>query len=204
VNGRRPAPQGSHGVGVPVVRPTPIASLTLLAATTACAPLPVCTGKEPLVTADGWTFVEPADDALWPPPPDAALCTASDIQVARFGADDAVEIDTRFGCGWATVSQPLGAPLIAGDRVQVRVFYFAQATFPADTAGIAIAVDGDIVVRETVAIPAASGLVAPVVPVERDVAAGALAHFHVGNHGDNSWNLIELSRVFDAPCDDPS
>jgi hypothetical protein len=185
------------------VRPRDTASLALAALALSCAPPPVCTGKDPLVAADDWTFVEPTDDTLWPAPPDAALCAASDIQVASFGADDAVEIDTRFGCGWATVSQPLALPLVAGDQIQMRVFYFAQATFPADTAEVALALDGDVVVREVVSIPAASGLIAPVVSVARDIAAGALAHFHVGNHGDNSWNLIELSRVFDAPCDDP-
>ncbi len=181
-----------------------VAALAVLPTLTAaqCEPAPVCTDKEPLVAPDAWTFVEPADDTLWPAPDGAALCNASDIQVASFGADDAVEIDTRFGCGWATVSQPIASSLAAGDRVQVRIFYFSQATFPEAQAEVAVALDGDGGVSEKVAIPASSGLVAPVVTVDHDVAAGALAHFHIGNHGDNSWNLIELSRVFDVPCDD--
>jgi hypothetical protein len=160
----------------------------------------MCTVKEPLVVADGWTFVSATEDTLWPAPDDAALCEESDIQIASFGADDGVEIDTRSGCGWATVSQPIARPLSTGDRVQVRVFYFTQATFPAASAEVAIAVNGDIVVSESVPIPTSSGLLAPVVVVDHDVEAGALAHFHVGNHGDNSWNLIELARVHEAPC----
>jgi hypothetical protein len=129
------------------------------------------------------------------------LCTADDIQIASFGEDDAVEIDTRFGCGWATVEQPLLAAVEAGDALQVRVFYFSQTTFPEAEAEVAVALGDDIVVREAVAIPSSSGLVAPRVVVDRAVAAGTMARFHVGNHGDNSWNLIELSRVRTAPCD---
>ncbi len=161
----------------------------------------MCTAKEPLVAADGWSFVEPAVDTIWPLPAGTTPCTAEDIQLASFGDDDAVEIDTRFGCGQATVSQPIAHPLQAGDDVLMRVFYFSQATFPAAQAAVAIALDGDVVVSELVDIPASGGLLAPVVSVARDIDAGALAHFHVGNHGDNSWNLIELSRVRAVACD---
>jgi hypothetical protein len=168
-----------------------------------CGPTePLCSDKEPLVSADAWTFVPPSDDAIWPAPADAVLCTPDDIQVASFGADEAVEIDTRFGCGFATVSQPITSPLAAGDRVQVRIFYFSQATFPAERAEVAVAVDGEVIVAETIDIPTSSGLVAPIVVINHDVDVGALAHFHVGNHGDNSWNLIELARVFDVVCDE--
>jgi hypothetical protein len=202
----RCAPRFFFGAAFRVVRGLAAATAAFVAVAPSlgagCAPPPVCSEKEPLVVANAWTFVEPGEDTLWPAPEGAALCSADDIQIASFGADDAVEVDTRFGCGWATVSQPLAASLAAGDRVQVRIFYFSQATFPEAQAEVAVALDDDVVVSEKVDIPASSGLVAPVVVVDHDVAAGALAHFHVGNHGDNSWNLIELSRVFDVPCDD--
>jgi hypothetical protein len=152
------------------------------------------------VSAPGWTFVEPADDTLWPAPADAALCDADDIQVQSFGVDDAIEIDTRFGCGWATVEQPIAVDLVAGDDVQARVFYFSQATFPAAQAEVAIALDGAIVVTERVDIPTGSGLLAPRITLDRDVAAGSRAAFHIGNHGDNSWNLIELARLRQVVC----
>lgn len=166
-----------------------------------CAP-PECEFQEPLVFAEGWRFVPPTEDVLWPPPPDAPVCTVDDIQVATFGEDEAVEIDTRLGCGWATVEQALGVGLAAGDRVQVRIFYFAQATFPAAEAEVAVALGDDVIVSERVPIPSSSGLVAPRVVIDRAVAAGTPARFHVGNHGDNSWNLIELSRVYTAACAD--
>lgn len=178
----------------------------LLAVKAGCAPAPVCETKQPLVDASSWRLVPPADDTLWPPPADAPLCAPEDVQVASFGDDDAVEIDTRFGCGWATVEQPIALALTAGDAVQVRVFYFSQGTFPAAEAEVAVALGDAVIARQRVPIPSSSGLFAPRVVLEGDVAAGTPARFHVGNHGDNSWNLIELSRIVSGPCagDDPS
>lgn len=168
-----------------------------------CAPPPVCEQKTPTVDPLAWSFVPNDEDPLWPAPADAATCSADEIQVQSFGIDDAVEIDTRFGCGWATVSQPLQQNLRVGDDLQVRVFYFSQASFPEAQAEVAIALDGDIVVSELVDIPSSSGLLAPRVSLQRDVERGSLAHFHIGNHGDNSWNLIELSLISASPCPDP-
>lgn len=165
-----------------------------------CPAEPLCEQKTPAVDPRGWTFVANDDDPLWKAPPETATCSADEIQVQSFGADDAVEIDTSFGCGWATVSQALQVPLHAGDDVQVRVFYFSQASFPEAQAEVAVALDGDIVVSELVAIPSSSRLLAPRVTLARDYAVGSLALFHVGNHGDNSWNLIELSLITEAPC----
>ncbi len=170
----------------------------------ACAPPgALCEAKEPLVDAEEWTFVEEsASESLWAASPSDQRCGPADIQVANFGDEAAVEIDTRSGCGFATVTQPLSSSLSPGDRVQVRIFYFSQTTFPRATALVEVALDDLIVVTERVPIPSESGLIAPIVVVPQEIPAGSLAHFHVGNHGDNSWNLIELSRIFERPCDE--
>lgn len=165
-------------------------------------PVPLCEVADDAVTAKGWTFVPPDEDTMWPAPAGAATCTLDDIQVQSFGVDDAIEVDTRFGCGWATVSQPTLVDMKAGDDVQVRVFYFSQATFPTAQAEVAIALDGEIVAATLIDIPTSSGLYAPRFKLARDVPKGSTALFHVGNHGDNSWNLIELSRISEGPCPD--
>ncbi len=163
---------------------------------------PRCEQKEPLTDPEAWSFVDPVDDALWPPPPDAAVCDADALQLQAFGDDVAVEIDTRFGCGHATVAQPISAALRTGDEVQIRIFHFAQASFPADVAEVAVAIDDEILLQARVPIPTDAGLLSSRVPVGRDHAVGSVARFHVGNHGDNSWNLVELSRVVVGPCPD--
>lgn len=167
-----------------------------------CSPaVSVCEDKSPIVDVRAWRFVEPTDDVLWPAPAGAALCTADDVQVQPVGDALALEIDTRLGCGWATATQPTLRDLRVGDRVQTQIFYFPQSSFPAAEAELAIAIDGDIVMREVIAIPAPSGLLQPAFVIGRDVDAGAAVSFHVGNHGDNSWNLVELAVVTDVACE---
>ena len=56
-------------------------------------------------------------------------------------------------------------------------------------------------VEELVDIPTSSGLAAPRLTVVNDADAGTPVHFHVGNHGDHSWNLVELSVITQAPCE---
>ncbi|HEY1097299.1 MAG TPA: hypothetical protein VGF99_00165, partial [Myxococcota bacterium] len=104
-------------------------------------------------------------------------------------------------CGWATATQPLTTALIAGDRLRIRVFYFSQTAFPESTAEVALAIGDDVVVSERVAIPSSSGLLQPEILVDDDIAAGTAVSFHVGNHGDNSWNLVGVEAFRDAACD---
>jgi hypothetical protein len=161
---------------------------------------PQCEVQADLVDGEAWRFVPPEEDTMWPAPEGAAVCEEEAIQIQPLGDDIAVEIDTRFGCGWATVEQPINADINVGDELQVRVFYFSQATFPEAQAQVAIAIDDDVIMDERVDIPTSSGLLAPRIVIDKAYPRGAVARFHIGNHGDNSWNLVELSRVEVAAC----
>ncbi len=179
-----------------------LSMITLVAMTAGCPPaVAVCEDKRDVVDVRAWRFVDPDDDRLWPATDDAVFCTADDLQVQPVGDDLALEIDTRLGCGWATARQPLLEDLRIGDRLQVRVFYFSQTVFPEAEAEVAVAIDGERIMSERVPIPAASGLLQPLLTIKRDVDAGADVDFHVGNHGDNSWNLVELAVIRDVACD---
>jgi len=168
-----------------------------------CSPAAsVCEQKNSIIDVRAWRFVDPADDVVWPAPGDAALCGPDDVQVQPIGDALALEIDTRLGCGWATATQPTLRDLRVGDRLQTQVFYFPQSTFPTAQADVAIAIDDEIVLSEVLAIPAPSGLLQPVITIDRDIDAGAAVQFHIGNHGDNSWNLVELAVVTSVGCDD--
>lgn len=148
-----------------------------------------------------WRLLAPEEDPF-DPPADAELCTAEDIRMEPFGNGPiAVDIDTVTGCGWATVEQETLADLVAGDEVQLRIFYFSQTTFPEAEATVAIAFNGEPFFSVQVPIPTTSTLEAPLLAVDRDIRAGTKVQFHVGNHGDNSWNLLEVSRTRKVFCD---
>jgi hypothetical protein len=178
--------------------------VALLAACSVCAcqaEPSTCETLEPVADVNSWAFVNPADDAVWPAPADALLCTVDDVQVQPIGDATALEIDTRLGCGWATATQPLLVDAHAGDLLRLQIFYFPQSSFPEAVANVGFAVDGDVVVSLDVPIPAAGGVLGPEVVLTRDVPAGAPIAFHVGNHGDNSWNLTRADLVRTSTCE---
>lgn len=164
---------------------------------------PECEEKADLVAMDGWRLLGAEDDPF-SPPADAALCTDDDIRMEPFGVGGptALDVDTSSGCGWATLEQQLVLPLEAGDAVQLRVFYFSQTRFPAAEAHLAVTLGDDELWSTSVPIPTGSALEAPRIELTDAFATGTPARFHVGNHGDNSWNLLELSRVRKVFCSD--
>jgi hypothetical protein len=52
---------------------------------------------------------------------------------------------------------------------------------------------GDVAWQARVPIPSGSGLLSPEWLASRELPAGTPVHFHLHNHGANSWSLIELS-----------
>jgi len=169
----------------------------------AACPGEQCEEKFDLVDMERWNLLAAEVDPFLPPT-NAQLCTPDDVRVEAFGSGGplALDVDTRLGCGWATVEQTLLGELAPGDSVGIRVFYFSQTTFPAAQAELAIAFDGNVFWSDVVPIPVSSALtpLSGPVPVETAIAAGTPVQFHVGNHGDNTWNLLELSRVRLGPC----
>lgn len=163
---------------------------------------PECEEKVDIVDMSAWHLLDAASDPF-SPPADAALCGAEEVRMEPFGDSGpiALDVDTRRGCGWATVEQETKADLIAGDEIQVRVFYFSQTSFPEAEAELVLALEDEAFWSVVVPIPAQSTLEAPLVPIAQDVPAGTKIRFHVGNHGDNSWNLLELSRTREVYCD---
>jgi hypothetical protein len=165
---------------------------------------PDCEEKADLTAMDGWTLLAAEDDPF-NPPADAPLCSPEDINVAPFGSGGplALDVDTRAGCGWATLSQPTLLDIKAGDGFVTRVFYFAQTSTSPAVANVVLRIGDDDVLAFDVPLPIARGdLEFAEITFDHDVPAGTTALFHVNNHGDNTWNLLEMSRVRPVYCTD--
>ena len=176
-------------------------ALIVLTLALAGCPAPECEEKTDLFDMAAWQLVAPADDPF-APPADAAHCTIDDVRMEPFGSGGpiALDVDTRTGCGWATLTQGTRIDLAAGDDVLSRLFYFSQTTFPADLAHVVLRFGDTDLWQFEVPIPTANKLEFPTVKLDRDVPAGTPAFFHVGNHGDNTWNLLEVSQVRKVYC----
>lgn len=199
--------------------PCIVAALALAACS---PPPPTCEVKQPLVEADAWRLLPRDEDPFVPLAPGPllekneevdggapidggpgalTLCADEDVTVEPLGLDDSLQLTTQF-CSWMTVEQPLRSRIEAGERVFLRVWYFAQTSYPAATAELSMSFGDEPFWSASVPIPTESGLLAEEIEIASDVAEGTPVRWHVGNHGGNSWNLIELSALREGPCPD--
>jgi hypothetical protein len=77
--------------------------------------------------------------------------------------------------------------------LKVRLWHFELSAPDPAQAHAVLLVDGLTVLDERIPIPKPGGLMVHELRVERDIPAGAPVYFHLHNHGENSWALVELS-----------
>lgn len=165
-----------------------------------CAPLdcPDLPPRLSLIDHDKWRSVPPEEDVFAPAEGDEIYpCDERDIVVEDLGEIRTWSVTTG-ACNWATVSQPLPRALEAGEELLLEVFWFSQRDFPGGTARIGLALDDEIVFTKELQVPAEAELLETFVGVPRDMPRGTPVRFHIGNHGTNSWNLIDISVPNDA------
>lgn len=162
-------------------------ALLLLAA---CAPVP----DEPtdLVHPEDWAPVIAEDDPF-PDRPDHVWCPPN-----TWGAE-ALTFEVQTGaCSYFTAEQPLLVDLPKGATVEVVMWHDAlDAAEPGD--GHAAIQLGDLHWDYETAIPAPSRVVVEELVLDRRLHAGDPVHFHVHNHGYNSWQLVSLRWVVPTP-----
>jgi hypothetical protein len=147
---------------------------------------------EPLVTAEGWSALDGPDP--FGAPPVGTVCDPTGFGPENFGGEPAFDVRTQL-CGWLSVAQASSAALERTDRLFVRLWHDPlTAGEPGSSAHLGLAVDGEVVWTEAVAIPSDSGIVLADLSLGRALDAGFELVFHVDNHGSNSYHLLEISR----------
>lgn len=193
------------------------AAACLLPLGASCSPPPVCEQKVQLVDHMLWTVVPAEDDPFVDGDPadffrsadggtaadDAGYrptrCPDSAYGYIPLGGEHSFDVDTGE-CSWGTAAQPLLGTITNGQMLRVRIWHFSQATFDAAVADVVIRVGDEDIFVEAVPIPASTGILGGEFPSPISASAGEAVYWHVGNHGDNSWNIVELSTLIDAPC----
>lgn len=163
----------------------------------------MCEVQVPVVDHELWTRVAPENDPLDPNlkvgTATLAHCSPADTYFEVFGGERSYDITTR-DCAWATVEQPLLIPIMAGERLYVRLWHFALLPAPVDVALPMWLIGDDVVWSEQVPIPSAARLVIGGPVAERDYPAQSRVRWHISNHGFNSWNVLDLAVVRTQPC----
>lgn len=180
-----------------------------------CLVAPLCEEKVPLVLVDeGWTLLPPeadpfvdGDPTTFFADPESSLsedprprrCTETEVGPNLLGQEPVLDVDTGR-CGWATVSQRLREDVRPDDKLGLRIFYFSQAVFDAAEAHVVVRIGEDDLLDERVPLPTTSGLLGFEETAALSADTGETVLWHVGNHGDNTWNFIELSVLRSVAC----
>lgn len=171
-----------------------------------------CEELVPLVSVDDFALVPPERDPYVSGDPAAffadrtaseddrpRLCRPDEARVNNLAGEPVFDVDT-FNCNWSTVEQPLLHDIEEPLRLRMRIFYFSQlATFLTEGRNV-VTVGDQVVLDEVVGLPTESGILGFDEARVIEGKKGDTVMWHVGNHGENSWNFIELSMVREIPC----
>ena len=144
-----------------------------------------------LIEPERWEISSAEDDPFPDRPPDAS-CPAGAYMPERLGGEPVFSVDTG-ACSYLTARQPALRDVAPGETFVARVWHFALMADEAAEAHVALRIGDVALMDQTVQIPSAGGLLAVQQVAPRAFEAGTPIYFHLHNHGDNSWSLVELS-----------
>jgi hypothetical protein len=173
------------------------ASCLLLIFVPACCNAP--DGVRALIDHQKWTVLSDSEDPFIANKPQAEPCVAEAFGYELFAEEPSFTVRSQ-GCAYITVAQPVVTSCCAGETVHLRFWHYNLSNIDgASEAVAAVALDGQTIWEETFPIPSPSGLSAPYIELESELAEGTRMEFHLRNHGMNSWNLIEVSAGATPP-----
>jgi hypothetical protein len=149
--------------------------------------------KAVLVEPDSWTLTTDADDPFAADKPDGATCDSLGYGPEDYEGELALFVDTG-ACDFATFEQPALAPVAKGERVRLRLYHYDLTAPEAAQAHVALLFGNEVQWQKDFDIPSGAELVNTHWKATRALEKGDPVRFHVGNHGDNNWVLLEVSR----------
>ncbi len=139
-----------------------------------------------------WTQESIPSDYYDAPPEDLECDTELGTVAELLGGEMVYSIYTQY-CSYSTVQQPALSSIDEGEEFYIR-FWHSTLTAPLGAkATVVLLIDGDLIWSEQFPIPFPSGLDVVRVEALRDYPEGAQIVYHVDNHGDNEYSLVELS-----------
>ena len=143
-------------------------------------------GDAPLIDLGAFGMTSASDDPFEDRPSDIA-CEFG------FGLEDGFfEFESDL-CRYGAFSQPALAPIRVGDTVDFLLLHEnLVSSEPGSQAHVAIAFGEDIVYEARIDIPAEANFLDEQWVSTLDVPAGTPVHFHLHNHGINTYRLAEL------------
>lgn len=155
------------------------------------------------------SFFLPATDPFSPLRGPGHFCDPLGYGFEDLGGEATYGIESGF-CNFVTATQPSMTAIVPGDEVLIRLWHFALTAPDPGEAYVAIQIGDRVVWEARLPIPCRGGLVGagtgdcpdnpnpaivdpPVFDADFEAPAGTPVYFHVQNHGQNGYNLIEIA-----------
>lgn len=143
-----------------------------------------------LVNHSDWTPAVEADDPIAGHRPAAVDCP-----VSAWGLENgALEVETGV-CNYLSLQQPSLEGVAKGERIRLVLWHQQLRNEAPARAHVALALAGQVLWQETVAIPSDGGFYEVELAAPQDIPAGSPVNFHLHNHGYNSWTLLAVERL---------
>jgi hypothetical protein len=149
--------------------------------------------RGPLIEASSWEVLAAADDPFSDRMPGAS-CPEEAHMPELLANEEVFSVDTA-GCSYITARQSALRAVDPGELLRARVWHFALYSNDEESvsAHVALRVGDSTLLDQEVPIPSEGGLIAIEVEAPAAFPVGTPVFFHLHNHGDNSWSLVELS-----------
>jgi hypothetical protein len=175
----------------------------------------------PLVDNLKWTPTDAGVEFFGTPPP-GSTCPPPEGDCPDFDVDECVTVPPSClvsyvaecfppftvlsvytdQCDWITLEQPSLRAVNEGDEVEVRAFHFPLNAPFGGEARISFVLGDELIFDRYVAIPQpGSSPIGESWIATKDFEAGTPMLFHVNNHGDNEYLLVEVN-ICDRPPGD--
>lgn len=138
----------------------------------------------PLVTPLAWMQTAAADDPLADHRPAAVMCPLGAWIYEMKG----LEINTAT-CNYAMFSQPALVGVAKGARLRASLYHFDLIAAEPATAHVALLIGEVVVWEQEVSIPGKANAFTIDFPSPMAWSEGTLVHFHLHNHGQNTWTM---------------
>ena len=128
--------------------------------------------------------------------PEADECTELELDIEELADDIWYDITTKV-CGYVTVHQTLQHGVPKGAMLTLRIWHFKMSSWEG-TFHLAYQIGFNETPEWELKkeVPSDSGLIYEQWPASRDYKAGDDVYFHLSNHGENTWSLIEFSASY--------
>jgi len=151
----------------------------------------------PLMDNNLWEVVPEEEDPFFASADAPQACPEENYGVEVLGGESWYSVKT-VNCNYLTVKQTLLEDVPEGAYLQVRIWHF-QITLGEGTYRHVLAAgdNADVVYEAEQAVPTEKGGLLPYERFQtpRAMQAGETLYWHLSNHGENSWHLIEFAAI---------